>query len=348
MAGRNPTIEDVAKAAGVSRQTVSRVINQKTNVSASAKGRVDAAILSLGYVPNIAARRMGGARSYILLALIERGAARTAGGHLPLGELLLAGIEACSMRGYHLLFEQIAAGGDQDADLAARLAPVLGAIQPDGVLIMPPLDTNEALRKALLSKNIAHACLGERIEFGRTVPGLDEATFGEAAAQRLVDLGHRQIGFVAGVTEPERSSARLEGYRRALARCGSRAHRHFVASEPQDFNDALDLARSWLVPTIRPTAIIAETSEIAVAFLQVAQELGLAAPQNLSILSLTDNEALERSSPPISVLHQPYGEMFAKACERLMAASSGEAAKPPSAGFEFVDRASLTKAPRAV
>lgn len=348
LAGRNPTIEDVASAAGVSRQTVSRVINQKTNVSAAAKDRVEAAIKSLGYVPNIAARRMGGARSYILLALIERGAARAAGGHLPLGELLLAGIETCSMRGYHLLFEQIEAGGGQDADLSDRLAPILGSVQPDGVVIMPPLDTSETLRNTLSSKGIVHACLGERIEVGRTVPGLDEATFGEAAAQRLVDMGHRQVGFVAGVTEPERSSARLEGYRRTLARCGSRAHRHFVADEPQDFGRALKLARNWLVPTIRPTAIVAETSEIAVAFLQVADELGLATPRELSILSLADSDALERTNPPISVLHQPYGEMFAKACERLMAASSGETTEPPSEGFEFVDRASLTKAPRAV
>lgn len=348
LAGRNPTIEDVAKAAGVSRQTVSRVINQKTNVSPSAKARVEAAIKDLGYVPNIAARRMGGARSYILLALIERGAARAVGGHLPLGELLLAGIEACSMHGYHLLFEQIEASGTPPAGMYERLAPILGSVQPDGVIIMPPLDRCEALRSTLSGKGIAYACLGERVEFGRTVPGLDEATFGKAAAQRLVDLGHRQVGFVAGVTEPERSLARLEGYRSTLAKCGSRAHRHFVAAGPNDFGQSLAIARNWLVPTIRPTAIIAETSEVAIAFLEAAHELGLKVPEGLSILSLTDSEALNRASPPVSVLHQPYGEMFAKACERLMATSSGNAVEPPSQGFEFVDRGSLARAPRAV
>ncbi|MEO0872873.1 MAG: LacI family DNA-binding transcriptional regulator, partial [Pseudomonadota bacterium] len=71
---RNTTIEDVAKAAGVSRQTVSRVINRRSNVKDAVRARVEEAIAELGYVPNAAARRMGGARSYLLLAVIERGA----------------------------------------------------------------------------------------------------------------------------------------------------------------------------------------------------------------------------------------------------------------------------------
>ena len=74
MSRGNITIEDVGKAAGVSRQTVSRVINRSPKVSVASRERVEAAIAELGYVPNIAARRMGGARSYVLLAVFERGA----------------------------------------------------------------------------------------------------------------------------------------------------------------------------------------------------------------------------------------------------------------------------------
>ncbi|MFU7527008.1 LacI family DNA-binding transcriptional regulator [Qipengyuania sp. ASV99] len=360
MARSSTTIVDVANAAGVSRQTVSRVINQKTNVSADARERVEAAIDALGYVPNLAARRMGGARSYTLLALIERGAARAAGGHLPLGEMLLAGIETCSKQGYHLLFEQLetgTAGAGSNPELARRLAAVLGSVQPDGVIVMPPLDESIAVFSALEKRGVASACLGERLEKGRKVPGLDETIFGEAAAQRLVDLGHRQVGFVAGVTEPERSLRRLEGYRNALARAGSRAHRHFVAKGAQDYVAALKLARGWLMPTIRPTAIIAETPEVALAFLQVAGELKIAVPRELSILSLTDNSSLDRAVPPVSALFQPYGAMFARACAALMNASAGAGAAPAAtevaAGnvpgkFEFADRKSLAKAPRAV
>lgn len=359
----NITIEDVGKAAGVSRQTVSRVINQKTNVSAAARERVETAIEELGYVPNIAARRMGGARSYVLLALIERNAARAAGGHLPLNEMLLAGIDACSIGGYHLLFDQIDAIADRSGGrtLSQSLNPILSAVQPDGVIVMPPLDQDTALQDALSKRGVASAYLGERIEKGRKVPGLDEAAFAEAAAQRLIALGHRQIGFVAGVTEGGRSGRRIEGYRRTLARSRSRAHRRFVADGAHDYAAALEIARNWLVPTIRPTAIIAETPEVALAFLHVAGELNLAVPRELSLLALADSSALALSKPPISALHQPYGAMFARACEQLMAASAGLALdtkdpaddeqsdnKTVTAGYEFTARASLAKAPRAV
>lgn len=348
MAKASITIEDVARAAGVSRQTVSRVINRQSNVNAKTRERVETAIAALGYIPNIAARRMGGSRSYILLALIERAAARAAGGHLPLGEMMLAGIDACTRHDYHLMFDQLDAGDANHPQLVTRLVTVLGAVQPDGVIIMPPLDRNTVLLGALEQRGIVSTCLGERVEFGRRVPGLDEANFGEAAAQRFVDLGHRQVGFVAGVAEPARSRRRIEGYRRAMARAGSRAHRHFVADKAQDFNRALELARSWLLPTIRPTAIIAETPEIAAAFLEVAKELKLSVPGELSLLSLNDSAMLERAVPAISVLHQAYGEMFAKACDRLIALSAGEDASPPNEGFEFIERRSLAKAPRAV
>jgi LacI family transcriptional regulator len=345
------TIEDVARSAGVSRQTVSRVINQASNVSTAARERVEAAIEELGYVPNLAARRMGGARSFVIVALIERGAAHAEGEHLPLGEMLLAGIETCAASGYHLLFEQIDGSIGEGADFARRLIPVLGAVQPDGVIVMPPLDESLALREALARRGVATAYLGMREEYGRKVPGLDEALFGEAAAQRLVDLGHRQLGFVAGMSEPGRSRLRIEGYRRCLARAGSRAHRHFVAAEPQDFAAAITLARSWLMPTIRPTAIIAETPEVALAFQQVAGEMKLSVPRDLSLICLADSPMLARAKPAISALHQPYPAMFAQACARLMAGSGNgtptDQTAPPTHS-EFVERASITKAPRAV
>ena len=346
MSRASVTIEDVAKASGVSRQTVSRVINNATNVSASARERVEASIAQMGYVPNLAARRMGGALSYVLLALIARdpsGASK----HLPLGEMLTAGIEACSKAGYHLMFEQIEAG--DETQCARRLTSVLGALQPDGVVVIPPLDDSSALRSALAERKVRTEYLGKRSEFGRCVPGLDEGAYAERAAQRLVDLGHRQVGFVTGTGNRERSKRRLEGYRRVLARAGSRAHRHFISEGPGDYPAALKLARSWLTPTIRPTAVLAETAEIALAFHQVAGELGVSVPREISLLSLADADALERAKPAITALNLPYDTLFARACERLMPGTSEASGTSHDESLEdFAERASLAKAPRAV
>lgn len=346
------TIEDVAKASGVSRQTVSRVINEAANVSAFAREKVQSAISELSYVPNLAARRMGGARSYAIVALMAGQAGRGEGRHLPLGDMLTAGVEACGKSGYHLIFEQIDAG--DEATCAAHLAPVLGALQPDGVVVIPPLDDNAGLRSALKARGVPVAFLGERTEFGRTVPGLDEEAFAERAAKRLIGLGHRQVGFVAGSDSLDRSKRRLEGYRRALVLASSRAHRHFVASEPADFRGALKLARDWLAPTIRPTAVLTETPEVALAFHQIAAELRITVPRDLSLLSLADASGLSRAKPAIAALNLPYDTLFAQACSRLMPTkpepnrNDGYAYAEAETQEYFAERESLAKAPRVV
>jgi len=355
------TIEDVAQAAGVSRQTVSRVINRKTNVREAVRARVEAVIAELGYVPSTAARRMGGARSHLLLAVIERGAA-TAGagartGRLPLDAMLLAGIDACSPAGYHILFEQLET--DQ-AESLARLGRTLTAHSPDGVIFTPPLDARKDLRAAVDKRAIAIEFMGERRDFGRTSPGIDDGALGEAVTRHLITLGHRQIGFIAGCADKQRSKQRIAGYTRMMARHANRAHRHFTADQQLDFADAMALAKSWLVPTIRPTAIIAETEEVALAILDVAAALGISVPQELSLISLEERASLARAKPPIAAMFQPYEVLFKQACERLIARTGGangaeETAQggkspgdaPPSP-FELIERASLAKAPRAV
>ena len=350
------TIEDVGKAAGVSRQTVSRVINRSPKVSAKARQRVEEAIATLGYVPNAAARRMGGARSFTLLAVIERGAggagAGERAGRLPLDAMLLAGLECCSAAGYHLLFEQI----DRSPPTGlAQLNRALTALSPDGVILTPPLEERTDLRGAIEGRGVTLECLGERTEFGRAVPGIDDGALGEAAAQHLLDLGHRQIGFVTGSVDPQRSERRVAGYRRALASKRSRAHRHFAADGRLSFQEARELARTWLTPTIRPTAIIAETEEVAIAVLEAAHELGLDVPRDVSLIALEDRASLARATPPISAFHQPYGALFGAACERLIAkgekqaepTGDGEGAEP-QASLEWIGRESVTKAPRSV
>lgn len=354
------TIEDVARVAGVSRQTVSRVINARSNVAAASRERVETAIADLGYVPNTAARRMGGARSYLLLAVIERGAgAAGAGersGRLPLDAMLLAGLDCCASAGYHILFEQLETDGDGSL---AQLNRTLTALSPDGVILTPPLDQRADLRASIENRQIALEYLGERVEFGHAVPGIDDGALGEAAARHLIDLGHRQIGFVTGSCEPSRSQRRVAGYRRAMAAKGSRAHMHFTADGRLGFADALELAKNWLVPTIRPTAIIAETDEVALAILETAHELGLCVPRDLSLVSLEERASLARAKPPVSVLFQPYAKLFRHSCSKLIERAENAPtqdarpdAKPDAeevpAPIELIERKSIAKAPRTV
>lgn len=349
----NSTIEDVAAAAGVSRQTVSRVINQRTNVSADARVRVEQAIAALGYVPSLAARRMGGGRSGVLLAVAER-PADNGGGAFPLGNLLVAGIAACAARGHRLMFELLPPAA-HPAEAESAINAAISAVQPDGVILLPPFDLNRGIVAALAARDIpAEGLAGPPPGTGA------QANPGEAAAQRLLALGHRQIGFIAALHDRHRCLHRLAGYRRALAQRGSLAHRHFVAESLPDSAAAFEQARSWLLPTIRPTAIIADTAEIALVVLRAAQSLRLAVPRDLSLLALEDHPALERCRPPVAALHAPHDALFAAACVRLIAAGAqgggqtggqdddsdpGEPIPPP---LTLAERASIAPAPRTV
>jgi LacI family transcriptional regulator len=339
--GRSITIEDVATAAAVSRQTVSRVINNSPRVSPEARLRVEQAIAALGWVPNLAARRMAGGRSRLLLAVFE-GPTPGTRPTLPMGRLLLAGTAACSAQGYRLMFEQIAPGQPAAAGLA-QLAATLGAVEPDGVILLPPFAHRRDWRALIEGRGLAL----EDCEPAGAAP----ANPGEAAAQHLLALGHRQIGFVAGAGDPALTQHNLAGYRRVLAESGSRAHQHFVAETAPDLGGALELARSWLVPTIRPTAIITENAATALAVLHVAATLKLAVPRDLSLLALEDDPALASSRPPVAVLHEPAGARFAAACERLIARKEPQGAEtlaPLALTLELIERATLARAPRGI
>jgi LacI family transcriptional regulator len=341
--GRGITIEDVAKAAAVSRQTVSRVINRSPRVSPEARARVEQAIAELGWVPNVAARSMAGGRSRLVLVVFAGPPPGTEPA-LPLGELLLAGTAACSAQGYRLLFEQLAPGLSPAA-ATAQLAAALGATRPDGAILLPPAGQTRPLRDLIESRGIA--C--ETLHTAGHPPGNP----GEAAAQHLLALGHKQIGFIAGARDPAGTRDNLAGYRRVLAQKGSRAHAHFVAETAPDLAATLDLARSWLVPTIRPTAIIAERAAGALAVLHVAKSLKLAVPRDLSLIALEDDPALAASQPPIAALHEPAAALFAAACERLIARAEANPADPPEPPalpltLELAERASLARVPRPI
>lgn len=327
----------------MSRQTVSRVINYSPRVSAEAKERVEQAIAQLGYVPSLAARSMAGGGSRILLAVFA-GPAPGENPALPLDQLLLSGTAACGARGYRLLFEPTAPD-IAPAEAAAQLAATLGAVQPDGAILLPPLDGVAELRAVLeMPRRIARETLRSDVEA--------PVNPGEAAAETLLGLGHRQVGFITGPGDPDRSRHWLGGYRRALAQKGSRAHRYFVADNRPDLTAVLDLAHSWLMPTIRPTAIITECADAALAVLYIAGTLKLRVPRDLSLITLEDHPALIRSQPPIAALHEPTATQFVAACERLIAArgagTAHSAAPRTPPGLALIERSSLARAPRTI
>src|SRR6266550_1154530 len=142
------TIKHVASDAGVSLQTVSRVINNDAKVSPHMKARVEASIEKLGYVPSIAAQRMSGSRSYIILALNDRD--RTIADWMErqgvdwVDQMLLGGMLKCAELGYRMMIELVDTHNDH---VERELRATIAALQPDGVILTPPHSDNAMITR---------------------------------------------------------------------------------------------------------------------------------------------------------------------------------------------------------
>ncbi|WP_260483918.1 LacI family DNA-binding transcriptional regulator [Sphingomicrobium flavum] len=340
------TIEDVAKAAGVSRQTVSRVINRKPGVKPAVRERIEEAIAVLGYVPNLAARRMGGARSFLIMAINDR--ERTienwsAGrGNDWVDQMLYGGMLACEERGYHMLFELVDTEEDKAVEQVRR---VLTSLQPDGIILTQPHSENEQLMQLLKDRGRPFARIDQPADGEDALSvHFDDAKASHAAVEHLAGLGHQRILLLAGDSHYRASRTRRDGYSAAMKARGLMPE---IEEARYSFDQASTVATQWLSKSDRPTAVIAENDEMAFAVLHVADELGVKVPDDLSIISFEDTPGVRFSVPPLTSIRQPTAAMIGRACELLMDAAEGkEVGGEHILPFELKERETTGPAPQ--
>lgn len=346
---RQVTIRHVAAEAGVSLQTVSRVINDGPNVREGIRERVNKAIEKLGYVPSLAARRMAGRRSYLLLALNDRDRTiegwRSGDGTDWVDQMLLGGMLECAKHGYRMIFELV---DTHSANVEREIAAALAALHPDGVILTPPHGDNPAITRLLKARHIPYARLGS-MESGAGFPILmDEAGAAAAATEHLIALGHRRIGFVTGSDEYALSGARLEGYKSAMRAAGLEKESALVAQGDFTFASGAKAAKALLSRRAPATAIVASSDQMALAALRVARLAGLEVPRDFSIVSFDDTPIAKFAVPPLTAIRQPIAAMTACAAYRLIRAANGEPAgdSPAVLPFELIVRESTAPPPR--
>ncbi|MEH3039091.1 MAG: LacI family DNA-binding transcriptional regulator [Sphingomonas paucimobilis] len=312
------TIKHVAADAGVSLQTVSRVINNEPNVRPEMAERVRDSINRLGYVPLIAAQRMGGSKSRLILALNDRD--RTIAGWQNregtdwVDQMLLGGMLTCGRHGYRLILELVDTHSDH---IERELLGAIGALRPDGVILTPPHSQDPTILDLLERQGISIARIGS------LTPGpgfsliMGDEDAARMATDHLIALGHRRIGFIAGASDYELSSWRVTGWRAAMAAAG-------LADDllvPGDFDYASgwDAAGRLLAASDPPTAIIASSDQMAIATLERAREHGLRVPDDLSVISFDDTPIARFATPPLTAVMQPIAAVATLAVERIIA-----------------------------
>jgi LacI family transcriptional regulator len=312
------TIKHVAADAGVSLQTVSRVINNEPNVRPAMKARVQAAIDKLGYVPSIAAQRMSGSRSYLILAINDRDRtiaewqARQGGDWVD--QMLLGGMLKCAEHGYRMIFELVDTHNDHvERELSASIA----ALQPDGIILTPPHSENALITDLLAEKKIPFARIGSVAPGPGIAMTMGDEESAYLATQHLIELGHRHIGFIAGSEEYSLSNRRIDGWRRAMTMAGLDEDGLCVRGD-FSYDSGAQSAGILLKRAVRPTAIIAGNDQMTLATLDVATAMGLKVPHDLSLISFDNSPVVQFTEPKLTAIDQPIAATFSKAVELLI------------------------------
>ena len=314
------TINEVASRAGVSKKTVSRVLNAEPHVSDGLRERVLAAAAELHYRPNVSARSLRGPRSYVVGFLLN--GVQVIDAHPYAVQAQLGALRACREAGYHLLVEAIDL---TTPDLAKELEALSGALRVDGVILLPPLCDNETVMGALDAHGIPYARIAPATDAARSpCVDPDDQQAAQTLTEHLLDLGHRRIGFITGPEGHSASASRLAGYQAAMADRGLQTEANLIRPGRFTSDSGADATAALLALPEPPTAIFASNDLMAVGAIAKAQELGLQLPQDLSVAGFDDIPVAGMIWPRLTTMRQPVAEM-AGIATRMVIARAGKA-----------------------
>ena len=286
-----PTIRDVARLAGVSAMTVSRVINHEPRVSEETRRRVEAAVVELGYIPRRVIRRK-------TIGLVVPDIAN------PFFTLVVRGAEDVAWsNGRHVILCN--SQGDLERE-RGHLDDLL-AFGVEGILIAPVSDRSAPRLRALKQHNLPFVLLDRSVAGydGDLVQG-DSVAGARTLVEHLIALGHRRIAMIAEPTDVSTARDRILGYREALEAAGIEVRLELVAASgainPQSANDATSYFLDLPSP---PTAIFAVNNVAAIGVAEAVRGRGLEIPHDLALVCFDDLGQASRIDPFLTVLAQP-------------------------------------------
>ncbi|MBB5710797.1 LacI family DNA-binding transcriptional regulator [Sphingomonas xinjiangensis] len=305
------TVQDVARAAGVSAMTVSRVVNGGTNVRESTREAVLQAIAQLNYSPNSAARSLAAGDAVQIGLLYSNPSAAY------LSQFLIGALAAARRAGCHLVLEVCEGETPEEQAEATRQ---FAATSVGGVILPPPLSESAAVRDELEAADIAwvSVAMGLPGEGGLNVR-IDDFGASAAMTRHLLDLGHRRIGFIRGNPNQASSAERFRGFAAALEAAGIDAGIMPVEQGDFTFRSGIDAAERLFDARRRPTAIFASNDDMAAAAVGVAHRRGLHVPQDVSIVGFDDTSLATTVWPELTTVRQPIAPMAEAALNLLLA-----------------------------
>lgn len=304
---------DVAHAAGVSVATVSKVLNRRDGIAPATVDRVLSAVDDLGYETSLGARSLRSARTGVLGVLVAE--------FEPFSTELLKGVsEAISQTDYELLAYS---GGHRGSAVGweRRSLGRLGGSLIDGAILVTPtvVDLGATIPVVAIDPHTGPV----------EVPSVDSDNLGGArlATEHLLALGHRDIAMISGRPDLESARLREQGFREAMSAAGVTVVERWVRAGDYRSESTIGPAREILTGSPRPTAVFAANDLSAIATMQVADELGLAVPADLSVVGFDNVPESAHADPPLTTISQPLHQIGRTALDLLVSLLDGN---PPT------------------
>ncbi|WP_019135862.1 LacI family DNA-binding transcriptional regulator [Cellulomonas massiliensis] len=307
-------MEDVARAAGVSVATVSKVVNGRYGVSRATFERVSTVIDQLGYETSLGAQSLRSHKTNVIGVLLAEFEPFST-------ELLKGASDAVAGTGYELLAYS---GGHRGGAVGweRRSLSRLGGTLIDGAIIVTPtvMDARPGVPVVAVDPHTGPS----------GVPTVDSDNFAGAvlATEHLLRLGHRRIAHLSGRADLESSRLREDGFRHAMAEAGVSVDERLVRIGGYRPEGAEQSARELLSLPDRPTAIFAANDLSAIRTMQVARDLGLSVPGDLSVIGFDNVPESAVAVPPLTTIEQPLRQMGEEALRMLVAVLDGQ--EPPT------------------
>ncbi|MGO4891319.1 LacI family DNA-binding transcriptional regulator [Flavobacterium sp. W21_SRS_FM6] len=326
---KKPTIKDVAKLAGVSFKTVSRVVNGESCVSEQVKNKVQLCIEQLNYQPNRTAQVMRRAPKSIAFVYDNPNS------HYVI-EMQNGILSECRKKGFELVIHPTDSHSEQ---VKKDLASMIGTNLIGGVILTPPLSENNQLITYLLNLDAKVV----RILSGSQAPDslsptiyVDDINAGQKITNHLLTCGHKRIAFIGHQLSHMSSEGRLTGYRKALATSSIQIDENIILPGEFTFESGVEMTNKLMEKKPRPTAIFACNDEIAAGAIFAARLRNLRVPEDISIVGFEDSPFSRQTWPKLTTVHQPNADIAAKAAAFLIDLMlDAPCAKPKSYGFQL-------------
>jgi len=310
------TIDDVARLAGVSIKTVSRVLNGEPNVRQSTRDGVNAAIRALNYRPNLSARNLAARRSRLVVLVYDDPSLYEAPSAGYVVRLQEGALRACRAAGYELLIHPC---NYRDEEFSTELKSLIGQMQPNGIVLAAPVSNIPGIVTTIADTDTPFVRLspGDGGKAGLSI-STDDQRISAEMTRYLASLGHRRIAFIAGNPGHKAVVNRLSGYKDGLRDSGLTFSRELVAQGDNSIASGEAAAESLLSLPSPPSAIFAANDDMAAGVLRVASRRGLVVPGRLSIAGFDDSALALQVYPALTTIRQPLASMAERAVQALI------------------------------